>query len=108
MAGALGTLPGNTPAFVLGPLARCHDAQRDIPGSQLSHSLPELISEVLFPAGVSEQGVKIASRPWVQGWLCASLGAPAAGRGDGAVSAQRGLPALGALGTERGRADQGQ
>ena len=44
----------------------------------------------------------------MQGWLRASLGAPAAGRGDGAVSAQRGLPALGALGTERGLADQGQ
>ena len=101
MAGALGMLPGNTPAFVLGPAGSLPRWATRRPRSQLSHSLPELISETLFPAGVSEQGVKIATRPWVQGWLRASLGAPGTGHLDVVVSVQHGLPAQWELGGSR-------
>ena len=97
--------PGTLLPLCSDPLAPCHDGQCDIPGSQLRHSLPELISEILFPAGVSEQGVKIATRPWVQGWLRASLGAPATGHLDVTVSVQHGLPAQRELGGSRAGAE---
>ena len=57
------------------PLDGSQDMRHKIPGSQCS--FPEGISEILATEGMSQRGVKIATRPWVERRLRANPGVQA-------------------------------